>query len=341
MVGKVLSPDLGREALAEILKIEGVSTSAIEGQVLNPASVAASVARHLRMPLDQQSPQSRDADGLVGVLCDATERFGEQLSVERLCAWQQALFPESMSGLDRVVTGTLRPDEVVVQSGPAGRELVDFEAIPRVRLEAELDAFLSWFNGSQGRVDGMIRAGIAHLWLVTIHPFEDGNGRVTRAVTDMALAQDEGRPDFLYRMSARINEVKGDYYNALRLAQSFDGGMDATPWLQWFLTQIPEACSGSEKVIRKVLGKAVFWTKHREADLNERQRKVLNRLLDAGPGGFEGGLNARKYENLAHTSKPSATRDLAELVQLGCLVHLGAGGRSTAYDIPWEELFPQ
>ena len=338
MVGRVLDKDLTREALADVLQLEGISTSAIEGEHLNPASVAASVARHLDLPWDQTSPLSRDADGVVGVLCDATERHAEPLSVARLCEWQKALFPESGTRMGRLATGVLRPGEVVVQSGPMGRELVEFEGVPRRRLEADLEAFVSWFNESKGATNGLVRAGAAHLWLVTLHPFEDGNGRLTRAVTDLALAQDEGRSDFLYRMSSRINAVKGEYYSALKKAQSFEGGMDVTPWLQWFLGQIPAACETSGKTVKRVLAKVAFWAQHRELDLNERQRKVLNRLLDAGPSGFEGGINARKYENLVKTTKATATRDLAGLVQAGCLIHVGGGGRSTSYDIPWERL---
>ena len=220
MVGKVLAPDLTQETLAEILKFEGIGTSAIEGQYLNPESVAASVARHLNLPWDQKAPQSRDADGLVGVLCDATIRFQEPLTVERLCGWQKALFPESRSGLAAVATGILRPDEVTVQSGPPGREIIDFEGVSRTHLESEIDTFCDWFNRSNGECNGLIRAGIAHLWLVTLHPFDDGNGRITRAVTDMALAQSEHRHDFLYRMSTRINAVKSEYDSALRNAQS-------------------------------------------------------------------------------------------------------------------------
>ena len=338
MVGRVLDKNLTREALAEIIQLEGISTSAIEGEYLNPASVAASVARHLNLSWDRTSPLSRDADGLVGVLCDATERHAEPLSIERLCEWQKALFPESRNGMGRIATGTLRPDEVVVQSGPIGRELVDFEGIPRKRLENDLEAFISWFNESRGSINGLVRAGTAHLWLVTLHPFEDGNGRLTRAVTDLALAQDEGRSDFLYRMSSRINAVKGEYYSALKQAQAFDDGMNVTPWLKWFLAQVPEACETSGKTVKRVLAKVAFWAQHRELDLNQRQRKVLNRLLDAGPSGFEGGINARKYENLAKTTKTTATRDLTDLVQAGCLVHVGGGGRSTSYDIPWDQL---
>ena len=339
MVSRILDKGLTQEALAQLLQQEGINTSAIEGKHLNPASVAASVARHLNRPWDPLAPLSRDADGLVGVLCDATERHSEPLSIERLCAWQKALFPESEDGPGRVATGVLRPDEVVVQSGPIGREIVHFEGVPRKELQQGLESFVSWFNASKISLNSPLRAGVAHLWLVTLHPFEDGNGRVTRALTDLAFAQEEGRSDFLYRMSSRIHAVRGEYYAALSAAQALESGLDITPWLKWFLTQIPASCAASERIIKQILAKATFWAKHRDLDLNVRQRNVLNRLLDAGPGGFEGGVNARKYEALAKTSKASATRDLAELLQAGCLARIGGGGRSPSYDIPWDRLF--
>lgn len=338
MVARLLDPDLTLEARAALLKIEGLSTSAIEGAHLQPASVAASVARHLRLAWDPKAPHSRDADGLVGLLCDATEQVDQDLTATRLCGWQKALFPESRSGLRHIYAGALRPGEVLVQSGPAGREVVDFEGVPRAGLEADLDAFLDWFNGPSRELHGLIRAGLAHLWLVSIHPFEDGNGRIARAVTDLALAQAERGSELLFRMSARIEAVKGEYYSTLQAAQAFAGGLDATPWLAWFLAQVAEACAQSGQVIRSTLAKAAFWVRHRDAGLNERQRQVLNRLLDAGPGQFEGGLNARKYGAIAGTTKPTATRDLADLVERGCLVKVGGGGRSTAYDLPWEHL---
>ena len=223
-------------------------------------------------------------------------------------------------------------------SGPVGRQVIHFEAVPRARLEHEMDTFIAWFNGSRGDLDGLIRAGLAHLWLVTLHPFEDGNGRIARALTDMALAQDGGRPDGLIRMSARILAVRKDYYAALQEAQKPRHGLDATAWLAWFLAQLEAACAGTEKVIQRTLAKAAFWSARRELQLNERQRKALNRPLDAGPGGFAGGLTARRYGSITHSSKPTATRDLKELLETGCLVSRGQRGRSASYDLPWEEL---
>lgn len=338
MVSQLLDPTLTREALAEVMKAEGISTSAIEGEKLDPESVAVSVARHLGLPWKRKVPLDQHAEGLVSVLHDAVQRSGEPLTIERLCEWQGALFPGGRSGPHRVAAGSLRSGEVLVASGTLGRELIHFEGIPRNRLESELEAFLNWFDGSIGKVDGLVRAGIAHLWFVTLHPFEDGNGRIARVLTDLAIAQDEGGPGGLFRMSSRILKVRNEYYEVLQTAQTFGSRMNATPWLKWFLAQITGACQESEGIIQRSLAKAKFWSLHRDSDLNERQRKVLNRLLDAGPGGFEGGMNAQKYGAMTRSSKPTASRDLAELLMRGCLIHVGGGGRSTAYDIPWKEL---
>lgn len=339
MAKDLLSPALAREALAEILKVEGISTSAIEGKHLNPASVAASVARHLGLPEQKSTPRSRDAEGLVSLLIDACEGYKDPMTMERLCSWQKALFPEGRSDLQSITVGHIRPSEVSVESGVIGRETVHFKAVPRASLEENLSSFLDWFNRSNGDLDGLIRAGVAHLWFVTIHPFEDGNGRITRAITDMAISQDENSSENLFRMSSRILKVKEDYYTALESAQNLQTGLVITPWLDWFLHQVESACIESEFIIKNTLCKAKFWAMHHEDNINPRQRKALNRLLDAGPEGFEGGLTNRKYANLTKTSPTTAFRDLDELVSLGCLLQGGAGGRSTSYDIPWGILF--
>lgn len=335
MLGQILDPGMTREALAEILKVEGISTSAIEGKHLDPGSVAASVARHLGLPTPEGASVSRDSEGVIGVLMDATARFREPLTEARLCGWQKSLFPESKDQ-HGIRVGALREGWVGVLSGAIGHERVHFEGVPKHAVKENIQGFLDWFN-APAEEPAVVRAGIAHLWLVTIHPFDDGNGRVSRAVMDLAMAKAEGRPDYLFRMSGRIEAVKGDYYAALIEAQAFKKGMDITPWLAWFSTQVAEACSDSEKIIQRTLAKAKFWVHHRETDLNPSQRKALNRLLDAGPGGFEGGLTARKYAGLTRNSIPTATRHLTELATLGCLVQRG-GGRSTSYDIPWEQL---
>ncbi len=335
MLGQILDPVMTREALAEILKIECLSTSAIEGKHLDPGSVAASVARHLGLPAPHGAFESRDSEGVVSVLMDATARFQEPLTEARLCGWQKALFPESRDQ-QGILVGALREGWVGVLSGAIGRERVHFEGVPAHTVKEILQGFLEWFN-APAEEPAVVRAGIAHLWLVTIHPFDDGNGRVTRAVTDLAMAQAEGRPDYLFRMSGRIEAMKLDYYTALGDAQGIGKGVDITLWLDWFANQVAEACTASEKIIQRTLAKATFWVRHRETDLNPHQRKVLNRLLDAGSGGFEGGMTARKYAGLTRNSIPTATRHLTELAALGCLVQKG-GGRSTSYDIPWDEL---
>ena len=335
MAGQILAPQAAREALLEVLAMEGVSSSAIEGERINPASMAASVARHLGLPVDAHAPMDRQAEGLAGVLWDALEYHTKPLSLERLCRWHRALFPESRPHL---AVGMLRPGPVQVETPISEEEtLVHLLAVPRENLEVELKAFLAWFNGEPGLrpLDGLLRAGLTHLWFVTLHPFEDGNGRLARALTDLALAQARNS-DPLVRMSSRILQVRPEYYAALACAQAFSHGLEVTPWLRWFLEQVKEACAQSELVVRRTLAKGAFWAQHREDHVNERQRKALNRLLEAGPGGFEGGMTTRKYASLNHCSPITASRDLADLAATGCLAPMGRG-RSRAYDLVWDE----
>jgi Fic family protein len=307
-------------ALAEVLIADGMDTSAIEGEQLDPESVRSSVARRLGMPEAGLRPPEDRVAGLVDMLLDATERHDRSLTVERLCGWQAALFPTGHSSIHRIRTGELRGDAPMrVVSGPIGRERVHYEAPPRDRLEPELDRFLVWFDEPPEGMDGLLRAALAHLWFETLHPFEDGNGRVGRAVADMAIAQDDGE------------RARADYYQ--RLESASGGDLDVTPWLAWFLDQITAAIEDAARTIEATLAKARFWMRHRETELNERQRKVLNRLLDAGAGGFGGGMTNRKYKNLTKTSTQTATRDLSDLVDKGCLVVIGAG-RSTSYELP-------
>jgi Fic family protein len=336
MAGQVLTPQATRAVLAEVLALEGVSSSAIEGEPINPASMAASIARHLGLPPDPNAPIDRHAEGIAAVLWDAMRNHASALSVERLCCWHRALFPESRPD---IAVGMLRPGPVQVSTLVSEEEaIVHLMAVPRERLESELDRFIAWFNQDEGRgsLDGLVRAGLTHLWFVTIHPFDDGNGRIARALTDLALAK-ERAGDPLARMSTRILQVRPEYYAALENAQAFRNGLEATPWLIWFLRQVAEACAQSERIVRRTLAKGAFWVHHREDPINERQRKVLNRLLDAGPGGFQGGMTTRKYASLTRCSLITASRDLSDLAMLGCLTAFG-GGRSTAYEIPWNAL---
>lgn len=329
---RLLDPDLTLEAVAAILTEDGLTTSAIEGERLAADSVRSSVARHLGLPTAGLPVAPPAVDGLVEVLLDATRRYEAPLTRERLCSWQSALFPTGRSGLRAIRVGRLRgPQPMQVVSGRMGRERVHFEAPPRSRLEAELDRFLAWFEASRDTEEGLVRGGIAHLWFVTLHPFEDGNGRLARAVTDMALAQDEGQPMRVFSLSAQLLREREAYYAALESAQR--GGLDVTGWLAFFLPQVEAAATAAETTIAATLAKARFWLRHQGTDMSPRQRKVLNRLLDAGPTGFEGGMNTRKYTSLAKTSRATAYRELADLVAKGCLRPTGKGGRSSAYEI--------
>jgi Fic family protein len=333
-VTRLLDAKLSLEAVAAILAENGAATSAIEGERLDPDAVRSSVARHLGLPSAGLPDPPRAVDGLVEVLLDATRHFDSPLTAQRLFGWQAALFPTGYSGLHPIRTGALRggaPMQVV--SGPVGRERVHFTAPPREGLEEELDCFLAWFNAPPAGLDGLVRAGLAHLWLVTLHPFEDGNGRLARAVTDLALSQDERQPLRFFSLSAQILRERDSYYAILERTQR--GGLDVTGWLAWLLGQVAASAAAAEKTVEDTLAKARFWLRHQGTDLNGRQRKVLNRLLDAGRGGFQGGINTRKYMGLAKTSRSTAYRELSGLVEKGCLAPTAKGGRSSGYEIVW------
>ena len=331
---RLLDAGLTLEAVSAILAEDGVTTSAIEGEQLNLDVVRSSVARQLGLPTAGLPTPTRAVDGLVTVLLDATRNHAAPLTLQRLCGWQAALFPTGYSGLHRIRAGALRGDEPMqVVSGGMGREQVHFTAPPRIGLEVELERFLAWFNDTPVAFDGLVRAGLAHLWFVTLHPFEDGNGRLARAITDMAISQDERQPMRLFSLSAQILRERKSYYEVLELTQR--GGMDVNAWLMWFLAQVEAAATASETTVANTLAKARFWLRHQAIDLNERQRKALNRLLDAGPAGFEGGMTTRKYMSLTKTSRTTAFRELSDLVEKGCIAPTGKGGRSSGYDIAW------
>jgi|TARA_R110001606_G_scaffold327321_1_gene474218 Fic family protein len=265
-------------------------------------------------------------------LLQSTHQFDEPLSREQLCLWQSMLFVQGPGVLGNVRVGELRGDHPMqVVSGRLDRPNVHFEAPPRGQLKAELDAFITWFNQPPQGLDGLVRAGITHLWLITLHPFDDGNGRVTRAVTDRALAQAERQSVRFYSLSAAIMARRHAYYDHLESAQK--GSLDITPWLLWFLDTLKEALEQALLRIDRVLMKATFWQRHATTVLNERQIKVLNRLLDTAGEEFAQGINARKYQSLAKVSKATATRDLSELLEKGCLSKLPGGGRSTRYTV--------
>ena len=336
-VAHILNADLSSEALTSILIQDGITTSAIEGERLHLDAVRSSVANQLGLPNVGLPKPDRAIDGLVEVLLDATQKHNQPLTLQRLCNWHGALFPTGYSGLREIRVGQMRGAEPMrVVSGRIGHDTVHFEAPPYEQIDTEMSRFIDWFNSDDSQtLDGLIRAGVAHLWFITIHPFEDGNGRIARAITDMALAQDERLTMRLFSLSAQILAVREAYYDILESTQK--GEMDITAWLKWFLTQIQNAVELAQLTVANTLNKAKFWMSHQTKPLNERQRKALNRMLDAKDG-FEGGMNTRKYMSLTKTSRATAYRELAQMVEWGCLQANEKGGRSSGYLILMDPL---
>jgi Fic family protein len=327
---------LSQEAQAEILIEETVKTAAIEGQILERDAVRSSVARRLGLPAAGLPTAGRHVDGLVDVLLNATLHYDQPLTSQRLKSWQAALFPTGYSSLRRIRTGKWRgPDPMQVVSGPIGREKIHFEAPPSDKIDLEVRKFISWWEKGSIRTEGLLRAGIAHFRFITIHPFEDGNGRIARALTDMSLAQDEKLTPRFYSLSSRIMTEREDYYDVLERSQK--GDIDITPWLKWFLGCYQRAVEDSQTLISNILAKAEFWQRHGQTTLNDRQRKVVNRLLDAGPGGFEGGLTTRKYVSMAKVSRTTGFREISDLVKKHILLQNEGRGRSVSYDIMWKD----
>ena len=328
---KLLDAKVDLALQLEVLTIEGVTSSAIEGEKLDPNALRSSIARRLGLPTAGLPPSSRSTEGLAEVLLDATRNYDREFTIKRLSAWQAALFPTGRSGLHEIRVGELRGTEPMrIVSGPIGKERVHYEAPPRDRLDAQMQTFLTWFNNPPPTLDGLLRAGLAHAWFEILHPFEDGNGRVGRALLDMALAQDEQRSTRLYSLSAQFSEKREEYYRALEQASS--GALDVTLWLDWFLRQFENAARTSTGTVDRVLTRARFWMRHGQTELNERQRKALDRMLEAGPEGFTGGMTNRKYASLTKASPATAQRDLADLVSKGCFA-LSGSGRSARYEL--------
>ena len=340
--GKLLSRvadlgfDLGSQAQVEILAEETMKTAAIEGESLDMKAVRSSVARRLGLPSGGLRVD-RYVDGLVSVLLDATRNYDKPLTEDRLYGWQAALFPTGYSGMHKIKVGQWRGAKSMrVVSGPVGRERVHFEAPPASRIADEMRQFLEWWEESRGRVEGVLRAAIAHFRFVTIHPFEDGNGRIARALTDMALAEDDRRPMRYYSISSQIMAEREAYYDVLERCQKGEG--EITEWLIWFLGCFSRAIKRSEGLLAVVLDKAAFWKMHGQASLSKRQRKVINRMLDFGRGGYEGGMTTRKYVSLANVSRATAFRELNQLLELGIIKQNPGEGRSVSYDLMWPEL---
>jgi len=329
LLGELGMIGLEAEALrAERVVAEALSTASIEGEALPPASVRSSVAH--RLGLNDGAPTTRhDVQGLVDVLLDATTRSSEDLTDERLFGWHAALFPTGHSGIRRIAVGRWREGPVRVMSGRVGAEQIHFEGPPSSQIPTEMRSFLIWWASSTTLAPAM-RAGVAHAWFETIHPFEDGNGRIGRAIADMALAGSSGRRAF--SLSEQILADRRAYYEALQRMQG--GDLDITMWLRWFLDCVRRAMESSRRHVHAAVRKSQLHRLVAGAGLNARQRKVLVRLLEAGPGGFEGGLSNRKYGSIAKTSRATATRDLGDLVSRGLLISSG-GGRSTRYQFNW------
>jgi len=321
--------DLRREAQLSTLTEDVVRSSEIEGERLDSDQVRSSIARRLGMDVRGLVRADRDVEGVVEMILDATTHYAQPLTADRLFGWHAALFPTGRSGLQKIIVGDWRDDSrgpMQVVSGPIGRQKVHYEAPPAVRIPEEMSRFLSWFE-APGNADPLLIAGLAHLWFVTIHPFDDGNGRIARAIADMALARSERSPQRFYSMSAQIRRERGDYYTTLERTQK--GSIDVTPWQEWFLSCLHRAIEGSQSTLGAVLEKARFWERFAQQSLNARQIVVLNRLLD----GFEGKLTTSKWAKLAKCSQDTAHRDIMDLVERGALRKDPAGGRSTSYSL--------
>ena len=314
-----------------------MTSSAIEGEQLNAGSVRSSLARRLGVATAEDTGRTPRSEGLAELMLDATHHVEAPLDLSRLLRWHALLFPPGATLLPvRIRVGELRGDEPMqVVSGRMDRPVVHFEAPSRQGLESQLDAFLDWFASSRGdaSMDPLLRAGVAHFWFVTLHPFDDGNGRLTRAITDLALGQAGREAARFYALSASILDDRQGYYAILEASQK--GGLNITPWLTWFLKTLEDSLRQAIARIDRVVAKARFWHQHRMDDLSVDQRTVLNRLLDGEERSFEHGISAAQYKAVAAVSKATATRHLTDLLAQGCLVRLPGGGRSTRYGIAW------
>ncbi len=332
---QALGFQLAEETTLRMLTQDVVKSSEIEGERLNPESVRSSLARRLGLEAAGTAPDDRNVEGVVEMVLDATRNYGKSLTAERLFGWHAALFPTGYSGMAKIQVGAYRTDAdgpMQVVSGGYGHEKVHYVAPPADRLAQEMSRFLGWFNG-QGNLDPVLRAGLAHFWLVTLHPLEDGNGRISRAVCDMALARADGTYQRFYSLSAQIQREREDYYTALEHAQK--GTMDITPWLEWFLGCLLRSVESADEQLQAVLAKGRFWNRWSGMAMNERQVKMLNLLLD----GLDGHLTNRKWATLNHCSGDTALRDIKQLIEYGILLSAAAGGRSAYYLLA--ELPPQ
>ena len=331
LIGKMgaLGFELQNEANLEILTIEILKSTEIEGEFLDREQVRSSIARRLGLDISGLVYSERNVDGIVDLMLDATKKYDKELTKERLFSWHASLFPAGQSGMYKIITGNWRDDStgpMQVVSGALGKEKVHYQAPPAAQLENEMRIFFDWFNLEQN-VDPVIKAAIAHLWFVTLHPFEDGNGRISRALSDMLLARSDEQSYRFYSMSTQIRKERNSYYDILEKTQK--GNLDITNWLEWFLNSLLHSIESSEKLLEKVIYKHEFWLQNSKVSINDRQRKILNMLMDD----FEGVLNTTKWAKIGKCSQDTALRDIQDLIEKGILAKSDQGGRSTNYEL--------
>lgn len=313
------------ETMLKALTMDVIKSSEIEGELLNPEQVRSSIARRLGIEIAGALAAERNIDGIVEMMLDATQRYETPLTDERLFDWHAALFPTGRSGMYKIKTAVWRDDVMQVTSGPMGKEIVHFEAPPASKVPSEMNVFLNWIE-KYSDIDEVLKAGLAHLWFVTIHPFDDGNGRIARAITDMLLARADKSSQRFYSMSAQIQSDRNKYYDILESTQK--GNLDITEWLTWFLDCLMRSMEQTEEIIKKTMVRAKFWETNKETLFNARQQKILQLLLDD----FFGTLKVSKYAKINKTSTDTALRDLQDLVRKEVLEQIGSG-RSTSYKL--------
>ncbi|MEW5818608.1 MAG: Fic family protein [Cyanobacteriota bacterium] len=334
LLGKMqtLGFNLREEATLNALTDDVLKSSEIEGEIFDKEQVRSSIARRLGIDIGGEIPVDRHVEGTVEMMLDATQRYNEPLTKERLIGWHAALFPTGYSGMYKITIGQFRDDKkgpMQVVSGRIGREKVHYQAPPAHKLEEEMNAFLKWVH-DENDIDPVIKAGLGHLWFVTLHPFDDGNGRIARALADMLLARAEQSNQRFYSMSAQIRRERNTYYTILEKTQK--GSLNITEWLLWFLDCLQRAIQQSDETLGNILKKALFWQKNADLTLNERQKKIINRLFD----GFEGKLTSSKWAKIGKCSQDSANRDILDLIEKNVLIKQGAG-RSTHYILNTDE----
>lgn len=333
LLGKMegLGFELQREASLKILTNDVIKSSMIEGELLNLEEVRSSIARKLGLDIAGIIPSGRDVEGVVEMMLDATQKYNEPLTKERLFNWHSALFPTGRTGIHKIIVGGWRSKEagpMQVVSGPIGKEKIHFEAPDADKIEQEMKTFIDWFEFNQ-EVDLVLKAGIAHFWFVTIHPFEDGNGRIARTLADMALARAEGTSDRFYSLSSQIQKERSTYYKQLEKQQR--GTLDITDWLEWFIGCLGRSISNAEEILVSILFKSEFWRKLNQYRLNDRQKLIINKMQEAD---FKGFMNTSKYAKLSKCSPDTALRDIQGLLSYGAFIKNPGGGRSTSYRLP-------